>query len=38
VVADRTIEACPSVFIWPVADETRQLELFCEKVRPAVAA
>ena len=26
------------VFIWPVADEIRQLELFCEKVRPALAA
>ncbi len=26
------------VFIWPVADETRQLELFWETVRPAVAA
>lgn len=25
------------VFIWPVADEQRQLELFCEKVRPLVA-
>lgn len=25
-------------FIWPVADEHRQLELFCEKVRPAIAA
>lgn len=24
------------VFIWPVADEIRQLELFCEKVRPAI--
>jgi alkanesulfonate monooxygenase SsuD/methylene tetrahydromethanopterin reductase-like flavin-dependent oxidoreductase (luciferase family) len=23
------------VFIWPVADEVRQLELFCDKVRPA---
>jgi alkanesulfonate monooxygenase SsuD/methylene tetrahydromethanopterin reductase-like flavin-dependent oxidoreductase (luciferase family) len=22
------------VLIWPVADEQRQLELFCEKVRP----
>jgi alkanesulfonate monooxygenase SsuD/methylene tetrahydromethanopterin reductase-like flavin-dependent oxidoreductase (luciferase family) len=25
------------VFIWPVADERRQLELFWEKVRPLVA-
>jgi alkanesulfonate monooxygenase SsuD/methylene tetrahydromethanopterin reductase-like flavin-dependent oxidoreductase (luciferase family) len=25
-------------FIWPVTDEVRQLELFCEKVRPAVSA
>jgi len=25
------------VYIWPVADEVRQLELFWEKVRPAVA-
>jgi alkanesulfonate monooxygenase SsuD/methylene tetrahydromethanopterin reductase-like flavin-dependent oxidoreductase (luciferase family) len=25
------------VFIWPVADEVRQLKLFWEKVRPAVA-
>jgi alkanesulfonate monooxygenase SsuD/methylene tetrahydromethanopterin reductase-like flavin-dependent oxidoreductase (luciferase family) len=25
------------VFIWPVADEERQLALFCEKVRPAVS-
>jgi len=24
------------VLIWPVADEQRQLELFCEKVRPAL--
>jgi alkanesulfonate monooxygenase SsuD/methylene tetrahydromethanopterin reductase-like flavin-dependent oxidoreductase (luciferase family) len=24
------------VFIWPVTNEVRQLELFCEKVRPAV--
>jgi len=24
------------VFVWPVADETRQIELFWEKVRPAV--
>jgi alkanesulfonate monooxygenase SsuD/methylene tetrahydromethanopterin reductase-like flavin-dependent oxidoreductase (luciferase family) len=26
------------VLIWPVADEQRQLELFCEKVRPALDA
>jgi alkanesulfonate monooxygenase SsuD/methylene tetrahydromethanopterin reductase-like flavin-dependent oxidoreductase (luciferase family) len=26
------------VVIWPVTDETHQLELFCERVRPAVAA
>ena len=26
------------VFIWPVADEQRQLELFWERVRPLVAA
>jgi alkanesulfonate monooxygenase SsuD/methylene tetrahydromethanopterin reductase-like flavin-dependent oxidoreductase (luciferase family) len=26
------------VFIWPVADEVRQLELFWEQVRPAVVA
>lgn len=26
------------VFIWPVADEVHQLELFWEKVRPAVAS
>jgi alkanesulfonate monooxygenase SsuD/methylene tetrahydromethanopterin reductase-like flavin-dependent oxidoreductase (luciferase family) len=25
------------VLIWPVADEQRQLELFCEKVRPALS-
>ena len=25
------------VFIWPVADEERQLALFCDKVRPAVS-
>jgi alkanesulfonate monooxygenase SsuD/methylene tetrahydromethanopterin reductase-like flavin-dependent oxidoreductase (luciferase family) len=25
------------VFIWPVADEVRQLELFWEKVRPAIS-
>jgi alkanesulfonate monooxygenase SsuD/methylene tetrahydromethanopterin reductase-like flavin-dependent oxidoreductase (luciferase family) len=25
------------VFIWPVADEERQLALFCEQVRPAVS-
>ena len=24
------------VFVWPVTDEARQLELFWEKVRPAV--
>jgi probable F420-dependent oxidoreductase len=24
------------VLVWPVADEQRQLELFCEKVRPAL--
>jgi hypothetical protein len=24
------------VFVWPVADEAHQLELFCEKVRPAI--
>jgi alkanesulfonate monooxygenase SsuD/methylene tetrahydromethanopterin reductase-like flavin-dependent oxidoreductase (luciferase family) len=24
------------VFIWPVADEERQLALFCDKVRPAI--
>jgi alkanesulfonate monooxygenase SsuD/methylene tetrahydromethanopterin reductase-like flavin-dependent oxidoreductase (luciferase family) len=26
------------VFVWPVADETHQLELFWETVRPAIAA
>jgi hypothetical protein len=26
------------VFLWPVADEVRQLELFWETVRPAIAA
>jgi alkanesulfonate monooxygenase SsuD/methylene tetrahydromethanopterin reductase-like flavin-dependent oxidoreductase (luciferase family) len=26
------------VFLWPVADEVHQLELFCESVRPAVIA
>jgi alkanesulfonate monooxygenase SsuD/methylene tetrahydromethanopterin reductase-like flavin-dependent oxidoreductase (luciferase family) len=26
------------VFIWPVADEARQLELFCDKVRATVAS
>jgi hypothetical protein len=26
------------VFVWPVADEARQLELFWEAVRPAIAA
>jgi alkanesulfonate monooxygenase SsuD/methylene tetrahydromethanopterin reductase-like flavin-dependent oxidoreductase (luciferase family) len=26
------------VFIWPVVDEVRQIELFCEKVRPLVVA
>jgi alkanesulfonate monooxygenase SsuD/methylene tetrahydromethanopterin reductase-like flavin-dependent oxidoreductase (luciferase family) len=25
------------VLIWPVADEQRQLEMFCEKVRPALS-
>jgi alkanesulfonate monooxygenase SsuD/methylene tetrahydromethanopterin reductase-like flavin-dependent oxidoreductase (luciferase family) len=25
------------VFIWPVADEARQLTMFCEKVRPAIS-
>ena len=25
------------VFIWPVADEARQLERFCDEVRPAVS-
>ena len=25
------------VFIWPVTDEARQLELFWEKVRPTIA-
>jgi len=25
------------VFIWPVHDERRQLELFAERVRPALA-
>jgi alkanesulfonate monooxygenase SsuD/methylene tetrahydromethanopterin reductase-like flavin-dependent oxidoreductase (luciferase family) len=25
------------VYIWPVADEIRQLELFCERVRPLLA-
>jgi alkanesulfonate monooxygenase SsuD/methylene tetrahydromethanopterin reductase-like flavin-dependent oxidoreductase (luciferase family) len=26
------------VFLWPVADEVHQLELFCETVRPAIVA
>jgi hypothetical protein len=26
------------VFVWPVADESRQLELFAERVRPLIAA
>jgi alkanesulfonate monooxygenase SsuD/methylene tetrahydromethanopterin reductase-like flavin-dependent oxidoreductase (luciferase family) len=26
------------VFVWPVADEIRQLELFCETVRPSIVA
>ena len=26
------------VFVWPVADEAHQLELFWETVRPAIAA
>ena len=26
------------VFVWPVTDEAHQLELFWEKVRPAIIA
>jgi len=41
VFAEKLVEfaraGVQQVFLWPVADEARQLELFCERVRPLVS-
>jgi hypothetical protein len=37
-LADFARAGVQRVFIWPVTDEIHQLELFCDKVRPAIVA